>query len=156
MPFSCFGKKRAKRSRHRRGLFTKPGFSGAIAPGNRLIQFAARRTAPSYVPPLLNRKKFCLNNITRKCPDFRSAAMCFLASLSGDAPREILKRAHLARGSASPAPLKLTSLVTFLFSHKKVTRTHSCINCNLHLTAQRLPTIMTNRKREGGPHAEAY
>ena len=37
------------------------------------------------------------------------------------APREILKRAHLARGSATPAPLKPTSLVTFLFGDKKVT-----------------------------------
>ena len=36
--------------------------------------------------------------------------------------REILKRAHLARGSASLTPLKLTSLVTFLFRDKKVTR----------------------------------
>ena len=37
------------------------------------------------------------------------------------APREILKRAYLARGSATLAPLKPTSLVTFLFGDKKVT-----------------------------------
>ena len=52
-----------------------------------------------------------------------TAAIPCSTLLSGcvKAPREILKRAYLARGSVTLAPLKLTSLVTFLFSDKKVT-----------------------------------
>ena len=38
-----------------------------------------------------------------------------------DARREILKRAALLAGASNSAPLELTSLVTFLFSDKKVT-----------------------------------
>ena len=40
---------------------------------------------------------------------------------SGDACREILKRAAFCAGAQKSAPLELTSLVTFLFSDKKVT-----------------------------------
>ena len=72
---------------------------------------------PPFRIPLLKRKKCRFSNMTRKCPDFRSTALSNHRYLS-EKRRGIPKGAHLL-----VAPLRLISLVTFLFSDKKVTYT---------------------------------
>ena len=61
-----------------------------------------------------------IEEVAENPQDYRDI-MWYAMGSSVKASREILKRAHLARGSATLAPLKLTSLVTFLFRDKKVT-----------------------------------
>ena len=73
------------------------------------IREALRANAPSLINP------------TSRSAGAAEISRSVLARSFENAPREILKRAYLARGSATLAPLKLTSLVTFLFSDKKAT-----------------------------------
>ena len=157
-PFSCLGKKRAKRSRHR---------GGAV----RLASYRARAALP-YVPhpartydgseylnlhpehdknvPIFAVQWFCFwNSAGRRERSRRQRFRCCAVTVTSMKPSVVAKCARegftgegvygcgSTRQNASPVPI---SLATFLFGDKKVTPGYSSINYNLsHWNIKRAP-----------------
>ena len=106
---------------------------------------AFHKDAPSCVPPLLNRRICCFNTKDGNVPipahpsseylPFKRKSEHFLLNQSislgagqqNSAAGGFLRGRLWCRELHHSAPLKLTSLVTFLFSDKKVTYTHFAV-----------------------------
>jgi len=133
-PFSCFGKKRAKRSRLKEALRTN-------APSLR-IHPPHRHPAFKNVPIF---ERFHDTNLQDCSAEPAENRDIFSGRWSNAAGVGSGARMLLAR-NASP---RTTSLVTFLFGYKKVTSASSSLNCNLTFqssnTSRPLPVWSSGR-----------
>ena len=130
--FSCFGKKRTKRSRRKEALRTN-------APSLRILP-PHRHPAFKNVPIFERLHSANLQDCSAEPAENRNI---FSGRWSNAAGVGSGARMLLAR-NASP---RTTSLVTFLFGNKKVTSASRSLNCNLQYRTRNINTPVTLLKK---------